>query len=509
MWRAISAAMICRLWARTSNAARASVSHCSWGNSTQSAAVFSCSRATRPPATRGGSGGVATVGRPPRRACGGEASCQRRRGRVEHLGGQVAVGHGASGVRLPLEQRQPLGRSILECGGSGISVRAIGRPRSGIASSNTAGRRSGVAVAYAAEPLRVVNGSGRWCYSARVGLEAPDGARSPPSAQLWASSSPHDRPRACGHGCLCSASVWPSWPRSRSTAPTCSSTRVARRPVGRSPPAAGHPAEGCCARACGSRARRPARSARCCTSRRSATAPFSLVQAFTAGGLALTVPVAARAFGQRLGRAERLAVAVLVAALSLLGLGAGSLVARAIPAAGSRGRWGRGAGGRRVWRCPRAGRAARTAAGGGRRRPLRRADATTKAVTMTHGGLIAAVTSPWLVVLVLLCVAAFACFQRGLQIGPAVPVIAMMTGATNAVAIVDRPARVRRAARRGPGLRGDASRGVRARGGGRGDARPRAGPAGARRSAGARRNRAGTRSHAPRRARRAARAGGA
>lgn len=41
-----------------------------------------------------------------------------------------------------------------------------------------------------------------------------------------------------------------------------------------------------------------------------------------------------------------------------------------------------------------------------------------------------------MVVLVLLCVAAFVSFQRGLQIGPAVPVIAVMTGATNAVAIV-------------------------------------------------------------------------
>jgi hypothetical protein len=64
------------------------------------------------------------------------------------------------------------------------------------------------------------------------------------------------------------------------------------------------------------------------------------------------------------------------------------------------------------------------------------ADATTKAVTMTHGGLVAALTSPWMIVLVLLCVAAFGSFQRGLQIGPAVPVIAVMTGATNAVAIV-------------------------------------------------------------------------
>jgi hypothetical protein len=62
-------------------------------------------------------------------------------------------------------------------------------------------------------------------------------------------------------------------------------------------------------------------------------------------------------------------------------------------------------------------------------------DAATKAVTMTHGGLIPALLSPRLGVVVVLCVAAFACFQRGLQIGPAVPVIALMTGATNAVAI--------------------------------------------------------------------------
>src|ERR1700712_3461145 len=54
---------------------------------------------------------------------------------------------------------------------------------------------------------------------------------------------------------------------------------------------------------------------------------------------------------------------------------------------------------------------------------------------MTHGGLLAAVLSPWTAVVALTSVAAFACFQRGLQIGPAVPVIAMMTGATNGVAI--------------------------------------------------------------------------
>src|SRR3954447_5724922 len=62
-----------------------------------------------------------------------------------------------------------------------------------------------------------------------------------------------------------------------------------------------------------------------------ATAPLSLVQAFTAGGLVLTVPVAARAFGQRLERRELVAVAVLVTALALLGLGAGRLVAHGVP----------------------------------------------------------------------------------------------------------------------------------------------------------------------------------
>lgn len=167
-----------------------------------------------------------------------------------------------------------------------------------------------------------------------------------------------------------------------------------------------------------------------------AHAPLSLVQAFTAGGLVLTVPVAARAFGQRLERSELLALGALVAALSLLGLGAGSPVARAVPvhalAVG-------------VAIAALAAGALALARTGGRRGRLLgaaggalygAADAATKAVTMIHGGLIAAVTSPWMVVLVLLCVAAFACFQRGLQIGPAVPVIAVMTGATNAVAIV-------------------------------------------------------------------------
>ena len=167
-----------------------------------------------------------------------------------------------------------------------------------------------------------------------------------------------------------------------------------------------------------------------------ATAPLSLVQAFTAGGLVLTVPVAARALGQRPARPELLAVAVLAIALSLLGLRAGALVTRAVAAGALAGAVGIAA--------LVAGGLALVPAGGRRGRLLGAAggvlygaaDATTKAVTMSHGGLVAALTSPWMIVLVLLCVAAFACFQRGLQIGPAVPVIAVMTGATNTAAIL-------------------------------------------------------------------------
>jgi multidrug transporter EmrE-like cation transporter len=167
-----------------------------------------------------------------------------------------------------------------------------------------------------------------------------------------------------------------------------------------------------------------------------AQAPLSLVQAFAAGGLALSVPVAARAFGQRLARMELIALVVLVAALTLLGLGAGAIVTETVPT-GALGTW--------IAVAALAAGALALPRGGKRRAHLLgaaggvlygAADAATKALTMTHGGLIAAVTSPWMVVLVLLCVAAFACFQRGLQIGPAVPVVAVMTGATNAVAIL-------------------------------------------------------------------------
>ncbi len=167
-----------------------------------------------------------------------------------------------------------------------------------------------------------------------------------------------------------------------------------------------------------------------------ANAPLSLVQTFTAGGLALTVPVGARALGQRLERSELRAVLVMVAALALLGLGAGAQIRTAVPTQALAAAVAIAALAAAGLACPVSQRLRGRLLGAAGGVLYGAADAVTKAVTMLHGGVIAAVTSSWAIVLVLLCVTAFACFQRALQIGPAVPVIAVMTGATNVVAIM-------------------------------------------------------------------------
>jgi hypothetical protein len=66
------------------------------------------------------------------------------------------------------------------------------------------------------------------------------------------------------------------------------------------------------------------------------------------------------------------------------------------------------------------------------------ADTATKAATATahHSGLLAALLSPTAAAILLLSAGAFFCFQRGLQIGLALPVIALMSAATNLVAIL-------------------------------------------------------------------------
>jgi hypothetical protein len=166
-------------------------------------------------------------------------------------------------------------------------------------------------------------------------------------------------------------------------------------------------------------------------------APLSLVQAFSAGGLALAMPLAARITHAALTASERRAVLAMVGALVLLSVGAGppgpgvasvALMAAflAIATAGAGAFAAAPAGGRRAHGL---GVAAGVLYGA--------ADAATKAATAVvhHGGVHAAVLSPWVLVVAVASAGAFFCFQRGLQIGPALPVIALMTAATNLVAI--------------------------------------------------------------------------
>jgi len=165
-------------------------------------------------------------------------------------------------------------------------------------------------------------------------------------------------------------------------------------------------------------------------------APLSLVQAFAAGGLALAAPVGARVLRQPLSARERRAIAVIAVALSLLATGAVAGPRAAVPAAGAA----------VAFLVPCAVLAATLAAMRGPRRAhaLGAAggvlygigDAATKALTAAaRGGLGIAAIGLWTAVLLVATAGAFLCFQRGLQLGPAVPVVALMTAATNVVAI--------------------------------------------------------------------------
>ncbi len=164
-------------------------------------------------------------------------------------------------------------------------------------------------------------------------------------------------------------------------------------------------------------------------------APLSLVQAFAAGGLALTVPAAARFLGVRLTTRERVAVLGMVAALVALGIGdptahghlsAPLLLVLCLAAAGLATALAARSTGRRT---ALAGAAAGLLYGA--------ADAATKALTLAaSGGVAAALGSGWLVAVLALSAGAFLCFQRGLQQGPVVPVIALMTVATTVWSVI-------------------------------------------------------------------------
>jgi hypothetical protein len=165
-------------------------------------------------------------------------------------------------------------------------------------------------------------------------------------------------------------------------------------------------------------------------------APLSLVQAFVAGGLALTAPMAALGLRRRPAPGETQAVVLMVLALALLsiGLASGGRHASFGPVAL--------AGALALLVC---GAALLAALARGDWRPLAlglsggllygAADMAMKAVTGLHGaGAIAA--SPWLYAALASTVGAFFAFQRGLQSSRPVAVIALMTAATNVSSIV-------------------------------------------------------------------------
>lgn len=166
-------------------------------------------------------------------------------------------------------------------------------------------------------------------------------------------------------------------------------------------------------------------------------APLSLVQAFSAGGLALAVPLAARVTRAPLATTERRAVLVMVVALVGLALGSGPSVTGIVATAAVVG----------FVAAATLVAAAFAAAPAGRRRGhglgvaagilYGMADAATKGATdaLHAGGVLAALLSPWVMLIVAATALAFFCLQRGLQIGPPLPVIVLMTAATNLVAV--------------------------------------------------------------------------
>lgn len=166
-------------------------------------------------------------------------------------------------------------------------------------------------------------------------------------------------------------------------------------------------------------------------------APLSLVQAFVAGGLALTVPLSGRLLRRKPTPAENRAIAAMAVGLALLAIGTGGGVTTVFAPWGLAGFLGSAIAVAAVLAAlplP-SGRANALGLAGGTLYGA--ADAAIKALTgvATHGGLMAVVSSPWIGFAAVTTCGAFFCFQRGLQSGTAISVIALMTAATNVVSI--------------------------------------------------------------------------
>jgi hypothetical protein len=166
-------------------------------------------------------------------------------------------------------------------------------------------------------------------------------------------------------------------------------------------------------------------------------APLSLVQAFLIGGIALLAPMAVRVLGHHLTLRELAGISlVLFALLVLLGSQRAVGVHSHFHSAGLgiylSGSVCAGA-------CLLLLRQRRTqmlAATGGILYGA--ADVSIKALTglASHHGLAAALTSPWLIATIVASIGAFFCFQRALQAGKPMPVIALMTAGNNIVSII-------------------------------------------------------------------------
>ncbi|MGO9908894.1 MAG: hypothetical protein ACLP4R_07990 [Solirubrobacteraceae bacterium] len=166
-------------------------------------------------------------------------------------------------------------------------------------------------------------------------------------------------------------------------------------------------------------------------------APLSLVQAFLIGGMAVLAPVAVRVLGHHLTFREVGGITLVLVALLVLLAGRGSVgvhshfrnAALGIYLSGSV----------CAGACLLLIRQRRTymlAAVGGILYGA--ADVAIKALTglASHHGVTAALTSPWLIATIAASIGAFFCFQRALQSGKPMPMIALMTAGNNIVSII-------------------------------------------------------------------------
>lgn len=166
-------------------------------------------------------------------------------------------------------------------------------------------------------------------------------------------------------------------------------------------------------------------------------APLSLVQAFLVGGLAVFAPIAVRLLGQRLSAAETAGFGLMIIALLALIVGRGRVgihshyhgwvLASYLLLVSSAGAALVAVKRRRAQALGLAGGILYGAA-----------DVAIKALTglAARHGVLAAVLSPWLLAAAGASIGAFFCFHRALQSGNPMPVIALMTAATNVVSIL-------------------------------------------------------------------------